>query len=242
MDWKGERCVVTEHVPGRNFAEAIASGRRLGFQQVHTLGRIAAQVLALLHEKGLVHGSIQPSNIMVANGVIKIADLGLGRLAHAHAHGRLLPRAGGRPHARRRRLRARRCHLPPADRRPPALAAAGRRAAAAVAARAGRARGHGQAAAEDAAPAAGAAVAERRCLPRRAAPDGPHRMSFAGDLHTFDIFDLLAWMAGRRKAGLLSAHAPLDAQDARRSATAPSSGRARTTRARPSARRWCATR
>jgi tetratricopeptide (TPR) repeat protein len=84
MDWKGERCVVTEHVAGRNFAEAIASGRRLGFQQVHTLGRIAAQVLALLHEKGLVHGSIQPSNIMVANGVIKIADLGLGRLAHAH--------------------------------------------------------------------------------------------------------------------------------------------------------------
>jgi serine/threonine-protein kinase len=85
MDWKGERCVVTEHVPGRNFAEAIASGRRLGFQQVHTLGRIAAQVLVLLHEKGLVHGSVQPSNIMVANGVIKIADLGLGRLAHAHA-------------------------------------------------------------------------------------------------------------------------------------------------------------
>jgi serine/threonine-protein kinase len=85
MDWKGERCVVTEHVPGRNFAEAISSGRRLGFQQVHTLGRIAAQVLALLHERGLVHGSVQPSNVMVANGVIKIADLGLGRLAHAHA-------------------------------------------------------------------------------------------------------------------------------------------------------------
>jgi tetratricopeptide (TPR) repeat protein len=84
MDWKGERCVVTEHVPGRNFAEAIASGRRLGFQQVHALGRIAAQVLVLLHEKGLVHGSIQPSNVMVASGVIKLADLGLGRLAQAH--------------------------------------------------------------------------------------------------------------------------------------------------------------
>ena len=65
---------------GRNFAEAIASGRRLGFQQVHALGRVVAQVLALLHEKGLVHGSIQPSNMMVASGVIKLADLGLGRL------------------------------------------------------------------------------------------------------------------------------------------------------------------
>ena len=28
-------------------------------------------------------------------------------------------------------------------------------------------------------------------------------MSFAGDLHTFDIFDLLAWMQGRRRSGVL---------------------------------------
>ncbi len=84
MDWKGERCLVTEHVPGRNFAEAIASGRRLGFQQVHTLGRIAAHVLVFIHSKNLVHGSVQPSNVMVSAGVIKVADLGLGRLAQAH--------------------------------------------------------------------------------------------------------------------------------------------------------------
>lgn len=86
MQWEGERYVVTEHVPGRNFAEAIASGRRLGFQQVHALGRIAAQVLVQVHGKGLVHGSIRPSNIMVATGVIKVTDLGLGRLAQAHPH------------------------------------------------------------------------------------------------------------------------------------------------------------
>jgi serine/threonine-protein kinase len=84
MEWKGERCVVTEHVAGRNFAEAIASGRRLGFQQVHALGRIVAQVLGVVHGKGLVHGSVRPSNVMVASGVIKLADLGLGRLAQAH--------------------------------------------------------------------------------------------------------------------------------------------------------------
>jgi serine/threonine protein kinase len=81
MDWKGERCLVTELVAGRNFAEAIASGRRLGFQQVHALGRIVAQVLGYIHDKGLVHGSVQPSNVMVASGVIKLADLGLGRVA-----------------------------------------------------------------------------------------------------------------------------------------------------------------
>jgi tetratricopeptide (TPR) repeat protein len=83
MEWNGERCLVTEHVAGRNFAEAIASGRRLGFQQVHALGRIVAQVLGVVHGKGLVHGSVRPSNVMVAAGVIKLADLGLGRLAQS---------------------------------------------------------------------------------------------------------------------------------------------------------------
>jgi tetratricopeptide (TPR) repeat protein len=81
MEWQGTRCLVTELVTGRNFAEAITSGRRLAFPQVHALGRVVAQVLALLHGKGLVHGSIQPSNVMVATGVLKVADLGLGRLA-----------------------------------------------------------------------------------------------------------------------------------------------------------------
>ena len=28
-------------------------------------------------------------------------------------------------------------------------------------------------------------------------------MSFAGDLHTFDLFDLLGWLMGRKKAGVL---------------------------------------
>jgi len=84
MEWQGQRCVVAEWVEGRNFAEAIASGRRLGFQQVHALGRVGAQVLSVLHARGILHGSLRPSNVMVASGVIKIADLGLGRLARAH--------------------------------------------------------------------------------------------------------------------------------------------------------------
>jgi len=83
MEWQGERCLVTEHVPGRNFAEAIASGRRMSFQQVHALGRVVAQVLGVVHGKGLVHGSVQPSNVMVTSGVIKLADLGMGRLARS---------------------------------------------------------------------------------------------------------------------------------------------------------------
>jgi hypothetical protein len=83
VEVKGQRCLVAELVPGKNFAEPLRAGRRMSFQQVHGLGRVLAQTLSAIHAKGLVHGSIQPSNIIVAGGVIKIADLGLGRLAHA---------------------------------------------------------------------------------------------------------------------------------------------------------------
>ena len=82
LEVEGERCVVGEYVSGRTFAEALRGGHKMSVKQVHALGRSLAQVLAFLHGRSIVHGSIQPSNIMVASGVIKVADLGLGRLAH----------------------------------------------------------------------------------------------------------------------------------------------------------------
>jgi tetratricopeptide (TPR) repeat protein len=83
VDLQGQRYIVTEHVAGRSFAEALAGGHKMSVKQVHSLGRVLAQVLTLVHQQGIVHGSIQPSNLMVASGVVKIADLGLGRIAHA---------------------------------------------------------------------------------------------------------------------------------------------------------------
>jgi len=81
VEVSGQRCVVTEHVPGRNFSEALKMGHKMSFQQIHGLGRVLAQALSLIHGKGQVHGSVQPSNVMVASGVVKLADLGLVRLA-----------------------------------------------------------------------------------------------------------------------------------------------------------------
>jgi serine/threonine-protein kinase len=80
----GQRCVVTEFVAGKSFAEALRAGHKMKMQQVHSLGRVLAQALSFAHGKGVVHGSIQPSNIMVSSGVVKLADLGLGRLAQGH--------------------------------------------------------------------------------------------------------------------------------------------------------------
>jgi serine/threonine protein kinase len=79
----GQRCVVTEFVSGRNFSEALRAGHKMSFKQAHSLGRVLAGVLAFIHGKGLVHGSIQPSNVMVSQGVVKVADLGLVRLSRA---------------------------------------------------------------------------------------------------------------------------------------------------------------
>jgi serine/threonine protein kinase len=81
VELEGQKCVISEFVPGRNFAEAIASGRRPPFPQVLSLGKVLAQALGAIHAQKLVHGSIQPSNVMVAQGVVKLVDLGLGRLA-----------------------------------------------------------------------------------------------------------------------------------------------------------------
>jgi len=82
VDHEGQHAVVTEYVPGRNFAEVIRKGNRTTPHQAHSIGCVLAQYLATVHGQGLVHGSIQPSNIMVAGAVVKVADLGLGRLAH----------------------------------------------------------------------------------------------------------------------------------------------------------------
>jgi tetratricopeptide (TPR) repeat protein len=82
VEHEGNRCVVTEFVQGRHLGDALKTGHKMSVQQAHGLGRVVAQYLSFIHGKGLVHGSIQPSNIMVASGVLKVADMGLGRLAH----------------------------------------------------------------------------------------------------------------------------------------------------------------
>jgi len=85
VELDGQRCLITELVPGKTFGEALSSGRRMPFPHVHNLGRVLAQTLAFVHGKGMIHGCVRPSNIMVASGVVKLADLGLARLGPAQS-------------------------------------------------------------------------------------------------------------------------------------------------------------
>jgi serine/threonine protein kinase len=80
VELAGRRCVVSEHVQGATLQAPLAAKQKLALPQVQTLARTLAQSLAAIHAKGLAHGSVQPSNVMSASGVVKLADVGLGRL------------------------------------------------------------------------------------------------------------------------------------------------------------------
>lgn len=76
----GRPCVVSELVRGTNMADLLRSGQRLSVKRCHALGRALALGLSYVHGKGLAHGSVRPSNVFVAAGIVKLADLGLGPL------------------------------------------------------------------------------------------------------------------------------------------------------------------
>jgi eukaryotic-like serine/threonine-protein kinase len=76
LELEGQHCAVSEFVPGRDLSEGVAAGRRMPFMQVLSLGKVMAQVLAAIHARQMVHGSIRPSNVMVAQGVVKLTAWG----------------------------------------------------------------------------------------------------------------------------------------------------------------------
>lgn len=80
VDFEAQSCVLSEFVRGTNLGESLRAGERMSVQQCHSLGRTLVQVLSFIHARGMTHGSIRPSNIMLLSGVVKLADLGLGRL------------------------------------------------------------------------------------------------------------------------------------------------------------------
>jgi tetratricopeptide (TPR) repeat protein len=92
----GQRCVVSELVPGKSFAEPLAAGKRVPFAHALGLARVLSECLVLLHGRGIVHGGIHPGNLMATGGVVKLADLGLGRVFQGVTGARAYWPEGGR--------------------------------------------------------------------------------------------------------------------------------------------------
>ena len=54
-----------------------AEGRALGVEECITSGRLLAEALGHLHENGLAHRDVKPSNVIFVDGKAKLADIGL---------------------------------------------------------------------------------------------------------------------------------------------------------------------
>lgn len=71
--------LAMEYVPGQTLADMIAAST-LPMDEILAVVSQAADALAEAHEKGVVHGDIKPSNLMVAHGRVKVLDFGLARV------------------------------------------------------------------------------------------------------------------------------------------------------------------
>jgi len=71
--------LAMEYVPGRSLADIAAEGT-LSLDQILDLMEQMADALAAAHAKGVVHGDLKPSNLMVVQGRMKVLDFGLARM------------------------------------------------------------------------------------------------------------------------------------------------------------------
>ncbi|HZI80183.1 MAG TPA: serine/threonine-protein kinase [Vicinamibacterales bacterium] len=95
--WRGTPLLVMEYLAGGTLAARLCRGR-LPASDVVGLVRQIARSLARVHERGLYHGDIKPSNIGFASGgAPKLLDFGLARALSIdqapHEHGGGPPRA-----------------------------------------------------------------------------------------------------------------------------------------------------
>jgi len=77
---EGKHVLVMELVEGKNLSNVVDSSGRLSVADACEVVRQAAVGLQYVHEKGLVHRDVKPSNLMLTpEGQVRILDLGLAR-------------------------------------------------------------------------------------------------------------------------------------------------------------------
>ena len=83
--------VVTELLEGRSLAERLAGGQVVPVTEAVEIVRGAAAGLQAAHQRGVVHGEVNPHNIFLARtegydqGVVKLVNFGIARLRPADA-------------------------------------------------------------------------------------------------------------------------------------------------------------
>lgn len=76
--------LVTEYVEGKDLGKLVEASGATSPAQASDIVRQAAEGLEYAHSKGVNHGDLKPSNLIVdASGIVKILDLGLARLTES---------------------------------------------------------------------------------------------------------------------------------------------------------------
>lgn len=84
----GRPFLVMELVDGPSLAHVLRERGRLPLSEVLPILRAVADGLAALHEAGLIHGDVKPSNILLGPGrAVKLTDMGLSQLLIENAGG-----------------------------------------------------------------------------------------------------------------------------------------------------------
>src|SRR6266498_3815946 len=98
----GDRIEPEAYVP-KTLSNELARCGRLSVEEAAQLGLSLSQALADLHQRGLVHRDVKPSNIIFVKGHAKLADIGLvaqaGEKARLGTEGYIPPEGPGTPQA-----------------------------------------------------------------------------------------------------------------------------------------------
>jgi TolB-like protein/Tfp pilus assembly protein PilF len=101
-DSKSDRVEPDTYVP-KTLSNELGRCGRLTVEQAAQLGLSLSQALAELHQRGLVHRDVKPSNIIFVKSHAKLADIGLvaqvGEKARLGTEGYIPPEGPGKPQA-----------------------------------------------------------------------------------------------------------------------------------------------
>ncbi len=86
-DADGHLFVTMELVQGITVRELLATRGKLGVASTLALARQFAEALAVAHAAGVIHRDVKPENALIdADGVLKVMDFGIARLAEASSN------------------------------------------------------------------------------------------------------------------------------------------------------------
>jgi serine/threonine-protein kinase len=80
-EFEGVPYLVEEYAPGGRLADRISGGRRMDRRAAVSLLRSVAAALDYAHSLGVIHGDVNPANVLLGYGDVPLlADFGLARL------------------------------------------------------------------------------------------------------------------------------------------------------------------